>query len=392
MQSGSVPNLYFRGTKDSSKDKGIERSAAPNLRGNFYSRGISALPGVLPSADGVLFKYLNRGAPTTGEQVNATSTSASNDSILFDANAYSAVYGRYSTSTIQTDVVNGVWLVRASGGFVAANTSWSVINGDATRPADGGVANAGDVKSQYKIAGSVEAEASLKAVATMGGTYSAALKVTNATAGSGYTYVFDTSGQFEADKVLLARTSYPSYRYDPLYTDGTPIPDNVVGGRAILEYTMSTAASGATSLAYSRRRKDGVSTGQLIVLFPSSSGTLALQGTSGLEYKHSITDADSSEVMARIDSLRMVNFIYNDDEQNRVRYGIIAEEAEQTCPQYIKHNQEQVEDILDDEGNKIGAKYRDRPSVDVNPIVMDLLGYVKALRAEIDELKAALKS
>ena len=56
-------------------------------------------------------------------------------------------------------------------------------------------------------------------------------------------------------------------------------------------------------------------------------------------------------------------------------------------PQYIKHNDEQYEDILDDEGEKIGAKYRDRPSVDVNPIVMDLLGYAKALRKEVDALK-----
>lgn len=111
-----------------------------------------------------------------------------------------------------------------------------------------------------------------------------------------------------------------------------------------------------------------------------------------IDYKRDVTDADYSDAIARIDSLRMVNFVYNDDEQNRVRFGVIAEEAELTAPQYIKHNQEQYEDILDESGEKVGAKYRDRPSVDNNPIIMDLLGYVKDLRKEIDALRDELKA
>ncbi|WP_229237524.1 MULTISPECIES: tail fiber domain-containing protein [Citrobacter] len=124
---------------------------------------------------------------------------------------------------------------------------------------------------------------------------------------------------------------------------------------------------------------------------PYSNGTLALQGTSGLAYKHDVTDADLTEAVNRIDALRMVNFIYNDDEQERVRFGVIAEEAEKVAPQYIKHNSEEIADIMDEDGNKIGAETRDRPSVDNNPIVMDLLGYVKHLKAEIEMLKTALK-
>ncbi|HID9689680.1 TPA: tail fiber domain-containing protein [Citrobacter amalonaticus] len=124
---------------------------------------------------------------------------------------------------------------------------------------------------------------------------------------------------------------------------------------------------------------------------PSASGTIALQGTSGLAYKHSVKDADLAEAVGRIDALRMVNFVYNDDEQNRERFGFIAEEAEQVAPQYIKHNSEPTADILDKDGNKIGEETRDRPSVDNNPIVMDLLGYVKHLKAEIEMLKTALK-
>lgn len=47
----------------------------------------------------------------------------------------------------------GVWVIRASGGFVAANTSWSVINGDTTVPANGVTAYGGAVRSVYNIAG-----------------------------------------------------------------------------------------------------------------------------------------------------------------------------------------------------------------------------------------------
>ncbi|HAT3754911.1 TPA: tail fiber domain-containing protein [Citrobacter amalonaticus] len=119
------------------------------------------------------------------------------------------------------------------------------------------------------------------------------------------------------------------------------------------------------------------------VAFPTTGGTLALQGTSGVEFKRNVKDADLNEAVDRIDALRMVNFVYKDDEQERQRFGIIADEAELVAPQYIKHNKE----IIDIESGET----RDRPSIDNNPIVMDLLGYVKYLKAEIETLKTALK-
>ncbi|MBE0395074.1 tail fiber domain-containing protein [Citrobacter amalonaticus] len=149
--------------------------------------------------------------------------------------------------------------------------------------------------------------------------------------------------------------------------------------------------NGTSGLQFIARNRAQSNVGQLVINMPYSSGTLALQGTSGLAYKHDIKDADLTEAVNRIDALRMVNFVYNDDEQERLRFGIIAEEAEKVAPQYIKHNSEEIADIMDDDGNKIGAETRDRPSVDNNPIVMDLLGYVKHLKAEIEMLKTALK-
>ena len=186
-------------------------------------------------------------------------------------------------------------------------------------------------------------------------------------------------------------SNYPTYRFNPSRdTSGGTIPATQIGALGSFEYSVN--AAGVATMSFLRRSANNLPDNQNAVIFPASAGTLALQGTSGIDYKHDVVDADYSEAVARIDSLRMVNFVYNDDEQNRVRFGIIAEEAELTAPQYIKHNDEQYEDILDDEGEKIGAKYRDRPSVDVNPIVMDLLGYAKALRKEVDALKDEIKA
>lgn len=134
------------------------------------------------------------------------------------------------------------------------------------------------------------------------------------------------------------------------------------------------------------------------VNWPSSGGVLALQGTSGRDFKKDIADADVTEAVARIEQMRMVHYVYKDDVQERVRFGIIAEEAEEIAPQYIKHREETYDVEVDPETNAIiGGKTRDRPSVDVNPIVMDLMGCAqyaiaecKRLSAEVEELKAAV--
>ncbi|MFU0889299.1 pyocin knob domain-containing S74 family peptidase, partial [Kluyvera sichuanensis] len=219
------------------------------------------------------------------------------------------------------------------------------------------------------------------------GTY---LNISNATGLISTTKSFQTSGTLTGSMLVAGAAAYPNFRFTPLYSDSTPIPNDVIGGIGLFEYSVDKA--NGTSLTFRQRSAVGGPTGQITTTFPQGGGILAVQGTSGIDYKHNVTDANYSEAVARIDSLRMVNFVYNDDEQNRVRFGVIAEEAELTAPQYIKHNQEQYEDILDENGEKVGAKYRDRPSVDNNPIIMDLLGYVKDLRKEIDALKDEIKT
>lgn len=81
--------------------------------------------------------------------------------------------------------------------------------------------------------------------------------------------------------------------------------------------------------------------------------------------------------------------MYNDDEQNRVRRGIIAQQAQNVDPQYVK----QVVTSFDDGTGKHVAV--DKLQLDNNVIMMDtlavakvLIGRVEALEEEIERLKA----
>lgn len=140
-----------------------------------------------------------------------------------------------------------------------------------------------------------------------------------------------------------------------------------------------------------QRKNDGTTTGQIVNQLPVSSGQIAIQGTSGREFKKDVVDADGTEALNRINELRLVNYIYIDDEKGRLRFGFIAEEAEIIAPQYIKHMQEPIDEIVDpDSGEVIDRIYRDRPCVDNNPIVMDLLGAIQALTSKVNEQEARL--
>lgn len=168
---------------------------------------------------------------------------------------------------------------------------------------------------------------------------------------------------------------------------------NALGTRTQIHVNLAANDPNAVSDYFFVRRNVSNSTGQIVVALPKTGGTLALQGTSGINFKKDISDAEPEDALNRINSLRLVNYIYKDDENERVRFGIIAEEAEKIAPQYIKHNQEYVDDVIDPLTNEVIEKvYRDRPSVDVNPIVMDLLGAIQMLNSKIIEQECRIKA
>ncbi|HBT4797410.1 TPA: tail fiber domain-containing protein [Klebsiella pneumoniae] len=118
-------------------------------------------------------------------------------------------------------------------------------------------------------------------------------------------------------------------------------------------------------------------------IYSSQNGNVQFQGTSDERLKHDIQLTDGQQSIDRIKALELVTFVYNDDEQERVRRGIIAQQAQKVDPQYVKQvqtsylkNGEQVDD--------------DRLQLDNNVIMMDTLAAVKVLLNRVDELENSL--
>ncbi|HDQ2897424.1 tail fiber domain-containing protein (plasmid) [Klebsiella pneumoniae] len=118
-------------------------------------------------------------------------------------------------------------------------------------------------------------------------------------------------------------------------------------------------------------------------IYSSQNGNVQFQGTSDARLKHDIKPTDGQLSFDRIRQLELVTFIYNDDEQERVRRGIIAQQAQEVDPQYVKQmrtsyisNGEQIDD--------------DRLQLDNNVIMMDTLAAVKVLIQRVEALENKL--
>lgn len=386
VQDGSITELFGRGDGGISSAAGdVFENGAPDIVGNFnvYTYHPGDPSGAFTSS------WLSNGVDNV-----TTSYGTSYTKMSFSANKSNPAYGR--SAKVQPDNFVGVWVIRASGGFVAANTSWSVLNGDATLPGSGVTVVGGLVRSEYKLNNINYATSELSVQKTVGSDVSNTKLTSTSYDISGIElqkadYYFGSDGLITAHRAQtlggysVVGAIYPRMEWLP--SNAHP---NAAGGRSIIEMSIGSSSTDVSNIVFARLRENGSGTGRIDVAVPKTSGTLALQGTSGIDYKKDVVDADADEALGRILGQRLVNFVYNDDEQERVRFGVIAEEAEVIAPQYIKHNQESYEDILDEDGNKIGEKTRDRPSVDVNPIVMDLMGCVQALTKKIEAMEAEI--
>lgn len=286
------------------------------------------------------------------------------------------------------------WIRWLSNGATEAWSKWYEIYNSGSSPTFSGVVTGSAVTAKGD-----NAEASVRVIADTGGRYSARISVTNNTTKRSANLDLSDDGTLNTPHInsvggidsqggmLLHKVPYPAIAFrSSRYTS----PDTQLG--AFTKFEVSGQDGEVAYVSLSRHYGTGAVEGAIYVMFPNTGGTLALQGTSGINYKKNIVDADANEAMGRITGQRLVNFVYKDDEQERVRFGIIAEEAELIAPQYIKHYKEPYEEITDEEGNKIGEKTRDRPSVDVNPIVMDLMGCVQYLNKQVEKLKAEIET
>lgn len=187
VQLNSIKGLFARGDGggDAGQAGSVSEAAAPNITGSFPG----AIAGAYESAINVYSSQKGLPGALNGENGLGVGRDGLNKSgnipapdntygFSFDASRADPVYGRYGiTGTIIPNNFIGVWVIRASGGFIAANTSWSVINGDATEPASGVTAYGGAVRSVYNIAGAEAYVSQLRTKIRFGTDFYSALEV-----------------------------------------------------------------------------------------------------------------------------------------------------------------------------------------------------------------------
>lgn len=150
VQSGSIPGVFFRGGAGAA-DMIMALNAAPDIQFTYNPLfpGVTQVP-----AD----SYSGAAEPMSVEPAftnpgGGVVSSNFQRGLRVKASTFNAAYGRNGATEVVPNKVSGVWLVRASGGFVAANTSWSVINKDSTTPGAGVLVKGGTIQSTYDAPG-----------------------------------------------------------------------------------------------------------------------------------------------------------------------------------------------------------------------------------------------
>lgn len=185
-QTGTISNAFLRGFGTAGDQSTIGKMAldgAPNITGNFSSdlNGSAWMPFPATNAIGAFFAdaaQTNSYHPTSGFD-NRTAASRVN----IDASRNHSAYGR-SANEIRPRAAVGIWIIRISNNFEAANTQFSVNNGAATLPASGTTTVGGAWQSVYSVGGAQDHSVSLQSSRDVGGVSVANLTVTQQAQGS----------------------------------------------------------------------------------------------------------------------------------------------------------------------------------------------------------------
>lgn len=421
VQTGSIDSLYGRGDGgNSSLDGAVIESGAPDIQGSI--RTVSAAAVFENSGQSGAF-YNQEATYPYADLGSITAPGATQNyprRVGFSANRSNSVYGR-TTTEIRPKSFIGVWVIRASGGFVAANTSWSVINADNSTPETGVNVIGGKVQSQYKNPSSSQ-YATLYSGSAWGSACFAAIEAQ----GTGtHTYKFYEDGgvDFRKSGVSNQFDMYTALASWSKLTSATR-SDLTAGG---MDRVVESDASDAIALGYSigAVRFDGVPTktgfhqyvpalysplfSSAVISIGSDNGwcrfhfgidgqiygstmdgefTYTKNGVSDERVKKSISPATVDKAWSNILGLEFCNFVYINDEKERVRHGIIAQKAEVIEPLYVKTRLYPGKEIGDD---PIEQKELDTTPMllDTMHVVQELMKKVESLEAEIAALKAA---
>lgn len=417
VQTGSIKELFGRGDGGNPTNDGVVyNAAAPNI--------LAYTPHTVLTAASTKGQVATDGSFTSTTSTSGVWPTSGGEglyaNIRFDASQSSPLYGRYGIvdNLIPKNFI-GVWVIRASGGFVAANTSWSVINADAVRPGSGVKASSGQVKAQYKIGTTVEAEAGLRSDAYMDGMYYAIMSVYNKTKGVAKELAFGDDGMLNGDRYTarygtLMAWSETGTRRGTFSIENQSLAANYAFN-SMLSGGQSVSAGYYTSTHFGMIHNDGGSFAQScwhvvgdenngygcrLAIQPNNDNiffyrwvpgdtatyTLAKNAVSDERLKSDIADVSVDKAWANIAALNFVNFVYKSDEQQRLRRGIIAQPTELIEPLYVKTRK-----FYDDNNVQQEQKELDTTPMllDTMHVVQELMKKVESLESEIAALKAA---
>lgn len=414
VQTGSIQALFGRGDGGNSSSNGIvSESGAPNIT--------YAAPHTMVTLASAPSQVATNGAfqsITSGDSPAAAGSGSRFIQTNFDASRCSSVYGRSAAEIVPRNFV-GVWVIRASGGFVAANTQWQVINADAVRPGSGVKASSGQVRAQYKIGAVVEADAGLRCDAYMDGFYYAILSVYNKTKGVTKDLAFDDAGTLSSDRFAARYGSLMSwsetgtrigtyatvrqsigqnYAFNSLFSGGQQVDTGYATTlhHGLIHNNNGSFAQGTwlvvgdDNAQYQTRMNIQPNSHDVFfsvsILGSDSFYTLQKNAISDENLKHDIQPGTVEKAWSNLSSLEYVTFIYNNDEKERVRRGVIAQKAEIIDPLYVK-----TVKFYPSEGVEVEQKQLDTTPMllDTMHVVQELMKKVESLEAEIAALKAA---
>ena len=307
----------------------------------------------------------------------------------------------------------GIWIIRANGASQAANTNFSVINADATKPANGTRANSGTVSVEYKVGTAIEAQGKVYTAATIGGKYSTQLSVKNATTGKEKDISVTEDGDLWSDRfkarfgtrMAWAQTGWVSGSF----SQDTQSIGNDWSFYSILSGSQQSSSgykththigqihndlgsfadscwhvAGDDNNQYGVRLKMQPNTSEIYFYTwsPVSSGTytIAKNAISDANLKHDIAPVSVDKSWSNLQGLEFVTFVYNNDEQERVRRGVIAQQAETVEPLYVK-----TREFYDNDHVK-----RSQKELDTHPMLLDTMHVVQTLMLKIEAMEAEI--
>lgn len=143
--------------------------------------------------------------------------------------------------------------------------------------------------------------------------------------------------------------------------------------RAVVEVSGFGAAA-----QYWHFRSDGM-------IWSSARGDVSWAGTSDLRYKDNVVDYDGLQSLENIKAMNLIKFTYKDDDRKRERRGVAAQQIMEIDPCYVKKSEGSY---IDENGDQVNVE---KLVLDTNPLLMDALCAIKALSAQVDELREEIR-